>query len=172
MRILQPTTYTIFGLIALFVAFPRASAQTSADTVALSASVGLMIGRKYQAAGGAQMPTMRAGLLGRRADSAFDAALRSPFAESDAPRRSETNVAHNATVTIRLKRLEWRGDSAVAGIESESCDPRMESGMNWWRSEQAYVFLRHPTERWRFLRPLIGGLTQDGTCRRPPAPER
>jgi hypothetical protein len=127
-----------------------------------------MIGRRYQTAGGAQVPAVRPGLLGSRADSAFIAALRSAFLEPNAPRRGEVNAAHDTTVTLRLMRLEWRGDSAVVGVESESCNPRIESGMNWWRSEQAYLFVRQPMEQWRLLRPLIGGFMQDGTCRKPP----
>lgn len=165
MQIHQMQVRVIFGLVALNAVFSHASAQTTADTVALSASIGVMIGTRYQVADGARLPTVRPGLMGRRADSAFTAALRSASPAYNTTRRGDANAARDANVTFRLTRLEWRGDSAVVGVESESCNPRIASGMNWWRSEQAYLLVRHPTEQWLVLWPLIGGSTQDGTCR-------
>ncbi len=158
------------GLAALVAASPPASAQTVVDTIALASAAGSMISVRRDAAAGrtsAESHGIRPGLLGRSADSAFVAALHAwPDTNMSAGRASAHVRLPN--LTYRLTSLSLRGDTAVVGIESEFCDMRAAARMNWWRHEGTYLFVRDSTRRWQFQRPLIGGRSQDGTCRKTP----
>lgn len=158
------------GLAALMAASQPASAQTVLDTIALASAAGSMISVKRDAAGGripGESHGIRPGLLGRSADSAFAAALYAWPDNNTSIGRASAQV-RLPNLTYRLTSLASRGDTAVVGIESESCDMRVATGMNWWLHEGTFLFVRDSTRRWQFQRPLIGGRSQDGTCRKTP----
>lgn len=164
-RALVPTL-----LVALVAATPPASAQTVVDTVALASAAGSMISVRRDAAAGrisAESHGIRPGSLGRSADSAFAAALHAWPDTNASIGRAPAHV-RLPNLTYRLTSLALRGDTAVVGIESEFCDIRVAAGMNWWRHDGTYLFVRDSTRRWQFQRPLIGGRSQDGTCRKTP----
>ena len=109
---------------------------------------------------------LRPGRLGRAADSAFAAGLRSSGLDSLA------TVADSlpwSTLGLRLERLEWRGqdgsrvDRAVVRIESELCNAIVRTGMNWSRNYRDYLFARDTVSGWRFVHPEIVSFL-DGTC--------
>lgn len=146
-------------LAALVTASPPASAQTVVDTVALASAAGSMISVRRDAAAGripGESRGIRPGLLGRSADSAFAAALHTWPDTSTSTARAPAHV-RLPNLTYRLTSLALRGDTAVVGIESEFCDMRVAAGMNWWRQEGSYLFVRDSTRRWQLQRPLIGG---------------